>query len=87
MRHETPADRNGISEPGRPYWLVGLALLGLVLAILGGAFMLDRQLRPRVEVSGSSGRETTRAGANPTERSACRSCGDAYSRPAAPTGD
>jgi hypothetical protein len=50
MRHETPADRNGISEPGRPYWLVGLALLGLVLAILGVAFILDRQLRPRVEV-------------------------------------
>jgi hypothetical protein len=50
MRHETPADRNGVSEPGRPYWLVGLALLGLVLTILGVAFILDRQLRPRVEM-------------------------------------
>jgi hypothetical protein len=50
MRHETPADGKGISAPGRSYWLVGLALLGLVLAILGVAFILDRQLRPRAEM-------------------------------------
>jgi hypothetical protein len=50
VRHESPADGNGVPEPGRPYWLVALALLGLVLAILGVAFILDRQLRPRVEV-------------------------------------
>ena len=32
----------------RPYWWIGLGLLALVLAVLGAAFFLDRQLRPRV---------------------------------------
>jgi hypothetical protein len=50
MHDETASDGSEISQPHGRYWLVGLALLGLVLALLGGAFMLDRQLRPRVDV-------------------------------------
>ncbi len=37
-------------EHRRPYWLIGLALLGLVVILLAGAFLLDRQLRPRVGI-------------------------------------
>jgi hypothetical protein len=32
------------------YWRIGLALLALVMAVLGAAFVFDRQLRPRVDV-------------------------------------
>ncbi len=38
------------SDPRRPWWPVGLALLGLVAVVLVGAVLLDRQLRPRVGV-------------------------------------
>lgn len=40
------------NEPGRrrPFWVVGLALLILVVAILGGAFYLNGRLRPSVGV-------------------------------------
>ena len=38
------------SAPRRPWWPVGLALLGLVAVVLVGAVLLDRQLRPRVGV-------------------------------------
>ena len=39
-------------EPGhrRPYWVVGLALLGLVVVLLVGAFLLESQSRPQVGV-------------------------------------
>ncbi|MPZ16150.1 MAG: hypothetical protein GEU73_17330 [Chloroflexi bacterium] len=36
--------------PRRPYWVVGLALLGLVMVMLAIAFVADRQLRPRLSV-------------------------------------
>lgn len=35
---------------GRPYWLVGIVLLGVMVAVLGGALALDRTLRPRVGI-------------------------------------
>lgn len=34
----------------RPYWMIALALLGLVLAVLAGAFLLERRARPRVGI-------------------------------------
>ncbi len=37
-------------EHRRPYWMVGLALLGLVVVLLAGAFLLDKQLRARVGI-------------------------------------
>lgn len=40
-------------QPRRPYWLVGLVLLALVVAMLVGAFILDKQLRPQVGIEGS----------------------------------
>ncbi|MHB0929244.1 MAG: hypothetical protein ACYC3W_10170 [Candidatus Nanopelagicales bacterium] len=51
---ETPNDvtlrANMGPEHRRPYWIVGLALLGLVVVLLAGAFLLDKQLRPRVGI-------------------------------------
>ena len=43
-------ERNDEPPPARSYWPIGFALLALVLAVLGAAFVLDRQLRPRVDV-------------------------------------
>lgn len=37
-------------EQRRPFWVVGLALLGFVIVVLASAFLLDRQLRPRVGI-------------------------------------
>lgn len=37
-------------EQRRPFWAVGLALLGFVIVVLAGGFVLDRQLRPRVGI-------------------------------------
>lgn len=39
-----------VNEPRRPWWLVGLALLGLVVVLLVGAVLIGRQLRPSVGV-------------------------------------
>ncbi len=51
---ESPSRRDtgteATSDPRRPWWPVGLALLGLVAVVLVGAVLLDRQLRPRVGV-------------------------------------
>jgi hypothetical protein len=41
--HERPEQR-------RPYWAVGLALLGVVIAVLAAAVLLDQRLRPRVGI-------------------------------------
>ena len=39
------------AAPERPrYWIVGLALLALVLAVLAGALLLDRRARPNVGI-------------------------------------
>src|SRR5579883_2360794 len=38
------------SDPRRPWWPVGLVLLGLVAVVLVGAVLLDRRFRPRVGV-------------------------------------
>ncbi len=43
-------ERNDETPPVRSYWPIGFALLALVVAVLGAAFVLDRQLRPRVDV-------------------------------------
>jgi hypothetical protein len=43
--NEVPA---GATGPPRPFWLVWLILFGLVVVLLGGAFLLDARLRPRV---------------------------------------
>lgn len=47
---ETNSDASPDPERRRPFWVVGLVLLGLVVAMLGGAFLLDRQLRPGVGI-------------------------------------
>ncbi len=47
----------------RPYWIVGLGLLGLVVVLLAGAFLLDKQLRPRVGIETPPAAATT---ASPT---------------------
>lgn len=39
-----------VDEPRRPWWPVGLALLGLVVVLLVGAVLIGRQLRPSVGV-------------------------------------
>jgi len=46
---EQPAEDDPVS-PRRPYWTVGLALLGLVIAVLIGASMLNARLRPSVGI-------------------------------------
>lgn len=48
--NETKSDPGANPEPRRPFWVVGLPLLGLVVAILVGAFLLDRQFRPAVGI-------------------------------------
>lgn len=45
---EPMASSDTETSPRRPFWLVGLALLGLVGVLIGGAFLLDRQFRPPV---------------------------------------
>ncbi len=49
MNQATPHDSVGQGRR-RPYWIVGLALFGLVVVLLAGAFLLDRQFRPAVGV-------------------------------------
>lgn len=48
--NESTSDAGAGPERRRPFWVVGLALFGLVVAMLVGAFLLDRQLRPGVGV-------------------------------------
>lgn len=50
---ETQAGADVSTEPRRPYWAVGLVLLAVVLVVLAAAFLLDRQLRPRVGIEPS----------------------------------
>ena len=38
------------TPPQRPFWAVGLPLLGLVLVILAGAFALNRRFQPPVNI-------------------------------------
>lgn len=52
----TPKDSSNQSDTdsqdgqghGRPNWAIGLALLGLILVLLGGAFILNGRLKPAV---------------------------------------
>lgn len=44
------AAMENVNEPRRPWWPVGLALLGLVVVLLVGAVLVARQLRPPVGV-------------------------------------
>ncbi len=50
MLSETDVSDDRRPQTRRPYWPIGLALLGLVVAVLGAAVVLDHQLRPRVGV-------------------------------------
>lgn len=47
---ETEVTRRGETSAQRPFWVVGLPLLGLLLVILTGAFALNRQFQPRVGI-------------------------------------
>lgn len=51
---ETQAGADVSTEPRRPYWAVGLVLLAAVLVVLAAAFLLDRQLRPRVGIEATA---------------------------------
>jgi hypothetical protein len=50
MLSETDASEDRSVQPRRSHWPIGLALLGLVIAVLGTAVILDQQLRPRVGI-------------------------------------
>src|SRR5579884_999715 len=50
------------SDPRRPWWPVGLALLGLVAVVLIGAVLLDRRFRPRVGVEPTPAVQTVAQG-------------------------
>lgn len=56
LADENAADTLRTPEPAsrRAYWPVALLLGGLVLAMLGGAFVLDQEFRPRVGVEPAS---------------------------------
>lgn len=54
------------SAPGRRNLFIGVALLGIVLSMLAGAFLLDRQLRPNVGVEPSVSADTAQVA--PRER-------------------
>jgi hypothetical protein len=49
---ETGAEQTSApgEAPRRPFWPVAVLLLGLLIALLGGAFLLDRLYRPQVGV-------------------------------------
>jgi hypothetical protein len=51
---ETQAGAEVSTAPRRPYWAVGLVLLAVVIAVLAAAFLLDRQLRPRVGIEATA---------------------------------
>lgn len=75
--NETKSDLGASPEPRRPFWVVGLLLLGLVVAVLVGAFLLDRQLRPSVGIEPApavpvvgKATETSQPGRQPTSPAA-----------------
>ena len=49
---ETPTEsaEDDPVPPRRPYWIIGLVLLGLVIVVFVGAFMLNARLRPLVGI-------------------------------------
>lgn len=51
---ETQAGVDVSTGPRRPYWAVGLVLLAVVIVVLTAAFLLDRQLRPRVGIEATA---------------------------------
>lgn len=75
--NEANSDTGPDPERRRPFWVAGLALLGLVVAMLVGAFLLDQQLRPGVGIEPTSAvpaagkaTDTTQAGRQPTSPAA-----------------
>ena len=81
MRTEATSEQGDLpenTEPGgrRPYWVVGLALLGLVVVLLVGAFLLERQSRPQVgiesppAVTGTTSAQAAGGGVQPTTQPA-----------------
>lgn len=49
----TVASRREPRMSRRPFWLVGLVLVGLIAGLLAGALVVDRQLRPGVGIGGA----------------------------------
>lgn len=47
---EAAGDEQAEMAPQRPFWLVGLALLGLIVVILVGGFALTRRFQPRIGI-------------------------------------
>ena len=70
---ETTSSTSGGSDGRRPYGKVGLALLGLVVALVVAAFFLDRHLRPSVGISAAP--TSTPAPSKPTPRIASPTAG------------
>lgn len=66
-----------------PFWVVGVALLALVLALLSGAVLLDRRSRPRVGIEPTTAISAvaeatalaTHSGASPTSSTTSSSSG------------
>lgn len=50
MVRERNTESGSREESQRSHWVLGLALLGVVLAVVIGAIFLDRELRPRVGI-------------------------------------
>lgn len=49
-RPPDPAEARTEDNRGRPYWLVGIVLLGALVVVFGAALALDRTLRPSVGI-------------------------------------
>ncbi len=74
------------SDPRRPWWPVGLALLGLVAVVLVGAVLLNRQFGPRVGVEPTPAVQTVAQGtAVPTPQSAPTAAAASTTAPATAT--
>jgi hypothetical protein len=65
MTERKSAESDFSAPVGRRYLLIGLALLGMVVAILAGAFVLSDRLKPRVDTTPVQAATTKGAEATP----------------------